>query len=213
MNKLPQQSLVALGILALSLLPAFAGSTEFIEKMPPLSADTVRPGAMSWVKPGADAAKYTRVMIEPVTVFISQNSDYKGLDANELKALTDGFYKTFTRTLEPEVPVINSAGEGVLYMRAALTDVKLARKKRGVLGYTPIGLVANNVKEAAGQHISLENAVLEVEALDSVTGERIAVLVDKIPDTMGSGQFSWKTIDAAFGFLAERVKSRLYSPK
>ena len=50
--------------------------------------------------------------------------------------------------------MVNKAGPGVLYLRAALTNVKVAKKKRGVLGYTPIGFVATSVAHAGiGGHL------------------------------------------------------------
>ena len=70
--------LLMAGILALSMQPALAGSVPFIDNMPQLSKDPDRVGAMIWQKPGVDRAAYTRVMIEPVTIFISPDSEYQG---------------------------------------------------------------------------------------------------------------------------------------
>ena len=135
------RSLLLAGILALSMQPAIAGNSGFIDNMPPLTPDPERPGAMIWQKPDLNRAAYTRVMGEPITIFISPDSEYKGLDADELKALTHGFQEAMIMTVEPEIPVVHKPGPGVAYVRAALTNVKLAKKKRGLLGYTPVGLV------------------------------------------------------------------------
>lgn len=204
-----ERTLLVAGMLALSMQQAFAGGSPFIDDMPPLAADPDRAGAMIWQKPGLDRAAYTRVMIEPVTLFVSADSEYQGLDADDLKALADGFRETVTRTLEPDIPVVSQKGPGVLYLRVALTEVKVARKKRGLLGYTPIGLVARAAKEAvAGPSVSLRDAVLEIEMLDSVSGERLGVLVDKAPK--GSAEeVSWEAISKTFTFYAERFKSRM----
>jgi len=98
-------------------------------------------------------------------------------------------------------------------MRAALTNVKLAKKKRGLLGYTPIGLVATAVANAAGTRISLKDAALEIEMLDSTTGERLGVLVDKAPTTPGGETLSWDSINEVFKFYAERFKTRMLAAK
>ncbi|MBY4679146.1 DUF3313 domain-containing protein [Marinobacterium arenosum] len=190
----------------LLLLAQPAVASDFIDDMPPLDRDPDRIGAMIWEKPGFDRASYTRVMIEPITIFISPDSEYKGLDAAELKELADSFHETAIKTLEPEVPVVSQGGEGVLYIRAALTNVKLKKKKRGLLGYTPIGLVATAVKGGTG--VSLKDAELEIETLDSVTGERLGVLVDVAPKAAGE-KLSWESIEKTFGYYAERFKSRL----
>ena len=209
MNMIRYQTLVVLGICALSLQPAIAGSSEFIENMPKLEQDADLAGAKIWQKPGVDRAAYTRVMIEPITIFISPDSKYKGLDANELKALADGFHEALTNALEPEVPVVNQAGPGVLYVRAALIDLKIANKKRGLLGYTPIGFVATAAANAAGMRLTLKDAVLEIETLDSTSGERLGVLVHKAPTTAGDEKLSWDSISKTLAFYAERFKARM----
>ncbi len=131
----------AVRLISLLFLFAFTQSAKaadsgFIENMPPLAPDGDRAGAMIWTKPGVDRTSYQKIMVEPITIFISPESDYKGLDAGELKMLADRFHEAVVATLEPEIAVVNKAGPGVMYMRAALTDVKLANKKRGILGYT-----------------------------------------------------------------------------
>jgi hypothetical protein len=205
--------LLATIFLALSMHPACADNSAFIDNMPTLVPDPDRSGAMIWQKPGLDRSAYTRVMIEPLTIFISPDSQYQGLDANELKALADTFREVVTKTLEPEIPVVNEKGEGVLYLRAAITNVKVAKKKRGLLGYTPIGFVVGAVKEAAaGPSVSLKDAVLEIEMLDSTTGERLGVLVDKAPKGAAS-ELSWDAIAKTMGFYAERFKARMQAAK
>lgn len=225
-----KRSLLVAGLLSLFLNPAIAANSKFIENMPQLAKDPERAGAMIWTKPDLNRAAYTRIVIEPITIFISPSSEYQDLDPNELKAIADGFNETFTKTLEPEIAVLNTAGPGVVYMRAALTNVKLTQKKRGLLGYTPIGLVVTAVADAAGARVSLKDAALEVEMLDSMTGERLGVLVDTAltiaakekpqqnldgaatPTTAGSETLSWYSINEVFKFYAERFKARMLAP-
>lgn len=208
-----KRSLLVAGLLSMSLHQAIAADSKFIDNMPQLAKDSERAGAMIWTKTGVDRAAYTKVMIEPITIFISPHSEYQDLDANELKALADGFNETLIKTLEPEVAVLNKAGPGVMYMRAALTNVKLTKKKRGLLSYTPIGLVATAVADAAGARISLKDAAVEIEMLDSVTGERLGVLVDKAPTTTESETLSWDSINEVFKFYAERFKTRMVAAR
>jgi hypothetical protein len=216
-----KRTLLIASLLALSVQAAIGADSGFIEDRPALVKDGDRAGAMIWQKPGLNLATYTRVMVEPVTVVISPESEYQGLDANELKALADGFAEALAKTLEPEIPVVSKPGPGVIYTRAAITNVKLAKKKRGLLGYTPIGLVVTAVSDASGARISLTEAVLEVEMLDSLTGERLGVLVDSAPadagatagatagGTAGGTELSWDAINKTFAFYAERFKARM----
>ncbi|MBI5040592.1 MAG: DUF3313 domain-containing protein [Gammaproteobacteria bacterium] len=202
MNKLFNRSLLAAGVLALSLQNAFAAGSEFID-----------PGAMIWQKPDFNRAAYTKVMIEPITLFISPDSEYKGMKADELKSLSDEFAEVITKTLEPDIPIVHQGGPGVLYIRAALTDVKVAKKKRGLLGYTPIGFVVTSVAHSGVGGISLKDASLEVEMLDPVSGERLGVLVDKAPKAADDKEMSWDAIDKTLAYYATRFKARMQAAK
>lgn len=209
MNATALRALVTAGALILSLQQAAAGVSGFIDDMPELHPDADRAGAMTWLKPDMDRSGYRLVAIEPITIFISPDSEYQGLSADDLKTLSDTFRDTVTRTLEPELPTVSRGGAGVLHLRAALTNVKVTKKKRGLLGYMPIGFVASTVKEAVtGPGVSLENAVLEVELLDSVSGERVGILIDQAPQQAGEGE-DWEAIAATLRFYAERFKARM----
>lgn len=196
----------------LNLQPVWAQNSEFIENPPQLTPDATRPGAMIWVKPGFEPSRYKAVLLEPVTIFISPDSKYKGIDASELLTLASGFRESMINTLEPEIPVVNKPGPGVLLVRSALTDVKLEKKKRGLLGYTPIGIVVVAAQNLAGKRISLKDAELQFEVLDSQTNERLGVLVDKSPKEAKEKKLSWDGIKATFDVYAQRFKERLRGP-
>ena len=203
------KSLLLAASLFLPLQQVVAQESEFIENMPQLTQDPDRPGAMIWQKEGVDRSVYTKVMLEPITLFISPNSKYKGLDPDELKAVTDGFVEAATKALEPEIPVVHAAGPGVLYVRAAITNVNLANKKRKLMQYTPVGLVTSSVMNAAGMRISLKEAVLEIETLDSVSGERVSVMVDKSPTVAEKEKLSWESVANTLTYYADRFKARM----
>jgi hypothetical protein len=150
------------------------------------------------------------MMFAPLSLFLAPDSEYKGFNADDVKALAAGFEDTLTRTLEPEIAVVNVAGSGVLYVRPAFTGVKLKRPKRGPLGYTPIGLVVTAAQDAAGKRTSLQDARLEVEVYDAATGEPLGVIVDSLPRKQEGGkeEFSWKTIEDTLKYYASRFKAR-----
>lgn len=206
MKRVLLRSSILAGLMALSLSQAAVAGSQYIDNMPQLAPDPGRAGAMTWLKPGVNRAVYTKVMIEPITIFISPDSEYKGLNADELQKLAAHFQEAITKALEPEVPVINEKGPGVLYLRAALTNVKVSKVVHGLLGYTPVGFL---VTTAAGPQISLKDATLEIEMLDSMSGERLGVLVDRAPRSSAGEALSWDSINKTLVFYAERFKSRL----
>lgn len=208
--------LMCLTLMAMpSLGLAAAQSSQFLDIHPELKPDPDRPGALIWQKPGFDRAQYTKVMFEPLSIFIAPDSEYKGFTSDDVTALASGFRDTVVRVLEPEIPVVNVAGSGVLHVRGALTGVKLKKEKRGLLGYTPIGIVVTAAQDAAGKRVSLEDATLELEVYDAATGEPVGVIIDRRPKTGASGKEepSWKSIEDTFRFYATRFKSRMLAAR
>ena len=119
--------------------------------------------------------------------------------------------QTLVDELEPTYPVVSKAGPGTMVVRLAITDVKMKKKKRGLLGYTPIGIVVTAAQDAAGARVSLVDAGIEGELLDALTGERLAVLVDKglKASKDKDEKLSWDDIDQRLRFYAKRFRARL----
>ncbi len=188
-------------------------SSEFLDIHPELKPDPDRPGASMWQKPGFDRTKYTKVMLEPLSIFLAPDSEYKGLTSDDVNALSSGFRDAAVRVLAPEIQVVDVPGSGVLSVRTALTGVKLKKERRGLLGYTPIGIVVTAARDSAGKRISLENATLEMEVYDAATGEPVGVIVDNRPRTGSQEELSWKSIEDTFRFYATRFKSRILAAR
>ena len=75
---------------------------------------TLKPGPpggakMRWLKPGVDFSKYHRLMLDPVVFFFAPDSQYKGMDPQELKELADAFRRRLVDTLS-EREVTQAAG-------------------------------------------------------------------------------------------------------
>lgn len=204
--------LLGVAMLAMSSF-AFAAtqSSQFLDIHPELKPDPDRPGEMEWRKPGFDLANYDKVMFAPLTIFVDPNSEYKGLDSEDVRALAEGFRNAVVKTLEPEVQVVDVPGPGVLYVRAALINVKLRKQKRGLLGYTPLGFIITSAMDLAGKRISLENAALEMEVYNAATLQPVGVIIDSHPSVEKNSQeeYSWKSIETTMTYYAKRFKSRL----
>jgi len=94
-------------------------------------------------------------------------------------------------------------------VRIALIDIKLEKKSRTLMGWTPIGLVGGTVQDKVSKKLKLLDAVLEAEFLDGSTGERLAVLVDQNLYEDGSSTESWESMRLMFKHYAKRIKLRL----
>lgn len=207
-------SLIALAILFLSAGMAMSGQefSGFLEDYPALEKDADREGALIYRKPGTDLKVYTKIMIDPVEIWYSPKSKYKGINPDDLKILADTFRNAVISALEPAYPVVGKPGPDVLGIRLAITNVSVKKKRRGLLGYTPIGIVAGGVKRLAGvsKSIILQDATIEAELLDSQSNERVGVLIDKLSVTEEmKKKRSWEDIVATLDYYATRFRARM----
>jgi len=193
----------------------------FLENYPTFKPDADRKGALIYRKEGVDLKSYTKIMIDPVEIWIAPDSKYKGLKPDELKILADTFRQAIVDALEPTYPVVNKTGPDVLGIRIAVTNVYMTKKKRGLLGYTPVGLVASTAVKTIGDNISLQDASIEAELLDSRTNERLGALIDQQSKTgkgksplgklsaVQKGKTSWDKIEQTLKFYAQRLRGRM----
>jgi len=151
--------------------------------------------------PGAEdrMAKYNAVMIDQPEIFIANDSPYRGAKPKHLEALAESLRAALTSALSKDLYVVNQPGENVIYIRTAATNLKLTKKKRGVLGYTPAGFVAGTIAGAATSDLAkkanLQGLVFELEGFDSVSGERIFAIIDSVSSTAASPA-SWEELEA-----------------
>ena len=73
-------------------------------------------------------------------------------------------------------------GPNVLYMRIALTNLYLKKKKRGIMGYTPVGAlvqVGSDAMKGMMSKVDIIEMALQAELLDSQSEEVLAAMVIK----------------------------------
>ena len=152
-------------------------------------------------------AKYQAVMLDQPEIFIAPDSPYKGAKPKHLDALADAFRAGVAQGLSDHFYVVDNPGPDVMYAGMAISNLYLEKKKRRLIGYTPVGLVGGAVVGAAQSDIAkkanLQKAVLEFEVRDSQTGE----LVVAVMDMRGTDQdtATWEELEAAalaYGRLA-----------
>lgn len=200
-----------LGGISLSSTAWAADATRysgFIDSYPKLELDPRGGGGQLYIKPGANLGSYNKVMIEPIEIWLADDSKYKGFSPDDLKEITDELYRVMLANLEPDYPVVSKPGTGVLVVRLAVTDVYAKKKKRGLLGYTPIGAVAG-AATGAYRKVKLNDATIEAELMDAGSLDQLAVLVDKLSVSKGGGETSWEDIHKALDYYAKRLRARL----
>ena len=157
-------------------------------------------------------AKFNAVMIDQPEVFIAADSPYRGAKPKHLDALAEAFRAGIISALSEDFYIVEKPGPDVMYISMAITNLRLTKKKRSVLGYTPVGLVGGAVRGAATTDIAkkanLQDLVLEFEVFDSETGERLVAVIDHRGEGKESPT-SWEELEAAALAYGELVRCRL----
>lgn len=166
---------------------------------------------LMWIKSGVDFKKYKKVMIDYVVFSFANESDYKDIDANELKTLADQATNAFVQTVKKDFPVVSEPAPDVLRVRLAITDMKPSRPGiSAVTSVIPVGLAFSIVKKGATDSWSGSGATTgEMMLLDSMTNEVLGAGQDSATADF-SGRFSkWGSAEEAFKFWADRFTKRL----
>jgi len=157
------------------------------------------------------AADYTGVMVDQPEVLISAESKYKGGKPDDLAAIAELMRLAVSKELTAGgYAVVEEAGPGIIYVRLALTDLELKKKKRGFLSFTPVGAIAHAAKDsgkAMMQKVDITHVAVQAELSDSVSGEELAALVAVRAGKKMRMEFS--ELDALLTNYGARITCRL----
>lgn len=121
---------------------------------------------------------YHAVMIDPLVISFSSATKKQEVKTKRIHALESRLRQAVERALGPEHPVVTEPAEGVLRIRAAITDIQPASPTLNVLTSLVMPV-----------RFDLGGASIEVEFLNAETGERVAAAVDR---KTGSRMKAWQ---------------------
>jgi hypothetical protein len=110
---------------------------------------------------------YFAIVVDPIEVYVSTDSDEKKVNPESRKTLTDYFQHALTMAVSDAFPMVEKPGPLTLRLRVAL-----------------VGIDAGGTT-ADGQALNIGKVGVEMELLDSETGDVIAAAVDKA--SLGAG--------------------------
>ena len=171
-----------------------------------------------YVAPGAEdkLAEYDAIMVDQPEFFIAADSEYRGVKPRQLDALAASLRHGFSQALAREFYVVERPGANVLFVRTALSNLKLKRAKLHGADYLPVGFVTLPARRGATTDIakkaSLQGVVLEIEIFDSVTGERLVAIIDSRSAEAGD-LTSWEQIDQLAKDYGEVMFCRLLNSR
>src|ERR1700690_1500912 len=120
-----------LGLTACSTTHQARSVTEsgFLKDYSLLKPGTGDEAKLHYIDPAVNWTLYTRVYIEPVTLWHSDdpNSKLGKLDQEDQQLLVNYFHTALSNSLSKDYRIVDQAGPGVLVVHAALTEAKKCR--------------------------------------------------------------------------------------
>jgi hypothetical protein len=161
---------------------------------------------------------YGSVMVDQPEVFMSPDSQYKGAKPDHTKTLADTARLALIERLEDGgYAVVDQVGPGVVYVRWAISDLYLKKKKRNILSYTPIGFVVHTTARAAirdlWRKIDIVELKIEAEFIDGANGNLLGAWVLERGTRKAKGRkqvlVSWEELDATMQTFGQRMRCHL----
>lgn len=161
--------------------------------------------------------KYSAILIDQPEILISRESPYMGMKPDDMKELAEGLRQVIIEEVKDIYRIAEAPGPDVLYLRTAVTNLYLKKKRRPIVGYTPIGFVATTTKKALTRNITkkinLIEMGVELEVMDSETSEILVAVIMKRGFHKDKGQkaepASWEDLDGVFQLFGKRLRCRL----
>jgi len=119
---------------------------------------------------------YFAIIVDPVEVYISTNADETKVSETSRVALTNYFQHALVRAVSDAFPVVETPSPLTLRLRSALVGVDVG--SQGAAGDA-------TQTQASDRALKIDKVGVEMELVDSETGERIAAMVDRA--NLGAG--------------------------
>ena len=168
-----------------------------------------------YVNPHADFKAYNAIMLDPVRLYASGKHEMEKLTAEDRHKILDYADATIREQLAKDYTLLDQPGPGVMHIRVAVTEAEGARVVLDTVSTViPITLAARAMTAlATGEWGFTGRAGIEVDILDSMSGERLAAAVDRRTGGTVTGKGDklkgWRTVKNSLDFWANRMRERL----
>ncbi len=184
--------------------------------IPPQICSQMVPGTseqagLHYITYGVQWNQYTKVMIDPVTLWSGEEAT---LSASDSQMLCNYFFNALVKALGAKVQLGNEAGPGVMRLQAAIMGAETATPVlRSISMLVPQARVLGTLKYAAtGTYPFVGGAQGEILATDSVSGRVLGAAVDR---RVGGGSmqnvavWQWGDAENAMDKWAELTATRM----
>jgi len=197
--------------LVVKKMPADKEVSGFLSTYANLKPNPEFESTVSYVSqdPVRNIHKYVAVIVDPPIIYLAADTDEKTLPDRGRAALVEYFQDAITEAVEDAYPVVQSSGPLVLRLRSAIIGVTLGPAM-------PVGRKDDKSLERA---INIGKVGVEIEFVDSETGQQIAAVVDRknlgegtaLSSIDSSREEKFREVTQAFDGWAKRLRDFLDS--
>lgn len=171
--------------------------------------------ALVYINPQADWAAYDKVLIDPVSILVEggRKSAFRKVSREDLQMLADYLHTCIQTQMAMNYRIADQPGPGVLRIRAAITEAKGSKIVLDTLSNVMPPMIALSAAQrlAVGTNLAVGRAGVEAEILDSLSGERLAAVVDRRAGrkVLRGKLDTWDDVREAYSHWAEKLRMRL----
>ena len=166
-----------------------------------------------YVNPIADWKNYTKVMIDPVQLWMGQSSPLRNIPREERIRLASLLFGKLRDGLLADYRVVREPGPDVMRISVALTEAAASNTVLDTISsILPTGYVVSGTKSlATGTGTYVGAASVEAKITDAELGTLLAAAVDRRGGAKSlSGVTSeWDDVEESFQFWASTLRYRL----
>lgn len=194
-----------------ALLPLLIFTSCTSQLLPPVSVfekdlhfrpDSEDESVLVYRNPHFDITRYSKFIVAPVKIYSNESSR---LSPTEEAALADGFRRELISSLENGYMVVESSDTETLILNTAIQDIQPAHVELDEDRFLVLRL-----------DTLLARVAMELEGLDSVTGERVFGLIHKLEQKKYAGKDPAErllNIQTAFGEWTRSLRTRFDKAK
>jgi Protein of unknown function (DUF3313) len=168
-----------------------------------------------WIykNPAADWRKYTKIQLDPVTVWVNQkDSQLKDVSVEDRQRLAALLWSKLDESFRKDYQMAYEPGPDVIRIQAAITEAESSNAVLDtVTSVIPQTRLLSGMKSlATGVSLFTGSSSVELKITESETGTLLVAAVDRRGGTksLSGVTNSWNDVEEAYRFWAEKVRYR-----
>jgi Protein of unknown function (DUF3313) len=168
---------------------------------------------LRYVNPVADWKHYTKVMIDPIQLWMGEGSSLRDIPQEDRIRLTSLLLGKLQNALLADYRIVREAGPHVMRLSVALTEAEASHPVLDTISSVlPTGYLISGTKSlATGTGTFVGSASVEAKMTDAELGTLLAAAVDRRGGAKSlSGVTSeWNDVEESFEYWASTLRYRL----